>query len=276
MKRILVFLCALLCLGACNRESGEMAKQASLFDQVQANSELRVGVKADSPPFGFAMGQDIYAGFEIDIIQALARELGIKKLIYVPVASNDRINAITDGKVDVVIANMSTTRTRDKLVDFTIPYFRDGQLLLVKEGSDISSYLDLSGKSVACIKGSTGTENLTIVAPNAKLLVCENNEQMLEALRSGKADALTNDGIVLEGMRNKNKADKLKVVGEHFSDELLAIALPENQSDLRDALNEGLQRLWETGEWHSVYEAWFGPGSGYKHVEQFHMETFPR
>lgn len=277
MKIISMAIMMILCVSGCARSGGEQAAAPSnLLDAIKQQQTIRVGVKVDAPPFGFALGQGIYAGFEIDIIEAVAREMGIASLTYVPVTSSERVEAITSGKVDLVIANMTITQSRDQDVDYSVPYFQDGQLLLVKGDSDIESYLDLVDKPVACLEGSTSAKNLSVVAPSAKQIMCKNNAEMLAALRSGKVQAITSDGVVLEGIRNKNKADGFKVVGDHFSEEPLAIALPENQSDLRDALNVALQKLWETGEWHHIFEAWLGPKNGYMKIETFHLQTYPQ
>ena len=243
MKTFSIALMILLCVSGCTRSGGDQAAQADLLEQIKQGKTLRVGVKMDAPPFGFAMGAGVYAGFDIDIIEAVARELGVESLTYVPITSSERVQVITSGKVDIVIAHMTITQGRDKHIDYTIPYFQDGQLLLVKKDSKIESYLDLADKAVACLKGSTSAKNLTVVAPSAKRVMCLTIADMLAALRSGKAEAITSDGVVLEGLRNKHKADELQVVGDHFSEEPLAIALPENQSDLRDALNIALQGL---------------------------------
>ncbi len=275
MKHFILLVSILLLSASCTGNSTSRVKKISALDNIKAAKTLRVAVKTDAPPFGFTLGR-AHAGFEIDIIGAVARELGIDTIRYIPVSSSERISVLTNDKADLVIANMTITRQREQDIDFSLPYFQDGQMLLVAKDSSINNYLDTTGKVVGCIKDTTGERNLRIVAPGAKLKVFHTNREMVDALKSGAVEAISTDGIVLEGIRNKHPQAGFKIVGEQFSEEPFGIGIAENQSDLRDAVNEALQRMWETGEWQSIFDTWFGEGSGYKHVRTFHVQTYPQ
>lgn len=274
-NRILIFAIIALALTAC---SGGSRAQAPIYDtmqQVKAANVLRVGVKTDTPPFGFKRGGDI-AGFDVDLAYALAQELGIKDVQFVPVTSADRIQKLTNGEVDCVIASMTITRTREHQVDFSIPYFMDGQALLVKTDSPIKSYQDLAGKKVGAVNGSTSGSNMKQVAPDCQVTQLGSFPALLKALDDGSVDAITTDSLILKGLaRNSGKPDAYRIAGDKFSTEPYGIAVRENQSHWRDAINEAVQQVWESGRWQLIYETWFGPHSKYATETTFSITPFP-
>ena len=260
------------CGGGSNRTAAPML---DTMQQVKAANILRVGIKADTPPFGFKRGGEL-AGFDVDLAYALAQQLGIKDVQFVAVTSADRIKKLMDNEVDVVIASMTITRTREQQVDFTIPYFMDGQALLVKADSSIQSYQDLAGKKVGAVRGSTSGSNMTQVAPDCTVVQLAGFSAMLKALDDGTVDAVTTDSLILTGlMRNSSKPEAYRIAGNKFSTEPYGIAVRENQSQWRDAVNDALQEMWENGRWQLIFDTWFGPRSKYATETTFSITPYP-
>lgn len=235
------------------------------FERVLRQGTVRIGVKADTPPFGRKLAGE-YVGFDIDLAEALAHQLGIAHLSFVPVTSANRITKLLDGEVDMVIASMTITRYRETKVDFVEPaYFQDGQALLVRNGSPIHSYLDLAGKTVGCAHGSDSGYYMKQVAPDAKIVKFEDFPAMMHALDSGTVDCVTSDMLILEGlMRTSGHPDAYHIAGTRFTTEPYGIAVRQNQSHWRNALANALQTLWENGRYQAIVASWFGPGSDYQ------------
>ncbi len=255
--------------------AGGVAPAGALYDRVMAAKKLRVGVKADTPPFGMRRGAT-WTGFDLDIAHAVARQLGVD-LELVPVTSRDRDDQLIAGTVDIVIASYTITRFRERDIDFTIPYFQDGQALLVPAGSAIQSYLDLAGKRVGTVKGSTSSFYLKQVAPDAKGEVVADFDALIAALRAGKVDAITSDRLILLGLtRLAPDREKFQLAGAPFTVEPYGIALPQDQSRLRDALNAALMAIWEDGTWKTIADTWFGPGATYAGEVSFTMAVVPK
>jgi polar amino acid transport system substrate-binding protein len=275
MSKLPLLALVILALAAC----GGSRVGAPIYDtlqQVKAANVLRVGVKADTPPFGFKRGGEL-AGFDIDLAYALAQELGIKDVAFVTVTSADRIQKLNAGEVDCLIASMTITRAREHEVDFTIPYFMDGQALLVKADAPIRSYQDLAGRKVGAVRGSTSASNMQQVAPDCQVVQLGGFPDLLKALDAGSVDAITSDSLILTAlMRNSGKADAYRIAGDRFSTEPYGIALRQNQSPWRDAVNEAVQKLWENGRWQLIYDTWFGPRSKYATETTFSITPFPR
>ena len=106
---VLLLAGLVLAMTACG--GGRAAPSGDDLARVTQAGVLRVGVKADTPPFGFKRG-DTLAGFDIDIAHALAQQMGLKDVVFVPVTSANRLAKLQAGEVDCVIASMTITRNR--------------------------------------------------------------------------------------------------------------------------------------------------------------------
>jgi len=277
-KRFLTILLPALALflaacGGSSRPSAESA-EGDRLEAIRGAGTIRIGVKVDSAPFGYLVG-DTNVGFDVDIATAVASRLDVDEVEFVPVTSATRIPKVVSGEVDMAIASMTITRTRDRIIDFSVPYFQDGQGLLVREDNEIASYLDLDGALVGAVKGSTSAKNIAQVAPGATVLRFADFNQLQSALESGTIDAATSDTMILIGMQGRSK-DQLRLAGEAFTVEPYGIAVRENQSNLRDAISNAVQELWESGEYQLIYDTWFGAGTRYEDAVRFRMTPYPR
>jgi polar amino acid transport system substrate-binding protein len=120
------------------------------------DGQLLVGTDAPYPPFeiGTPEGGD-FSGFDKDLMDAIAAKLGLT-----PTYQNSSFDTIfrdtASGQFDIVAAAATITPAREKVVDFSRPYYESQQALVVPEGSDITSTDDLSGKIVGVQQGTTG------------------------------------------------------------------------------------------------------------------------
>jgi polar amino acid transport system substrate-binding protein len=258
---------------------GVPSKGGDVLERVRERGVLRVGVKADAPPLGW---QDEFGryGFDVDIAQAVFDELkgplGLGKLEFVTVTSSDRVDKVAGGDVDMAVATMTITRSREEDVDFTIPYFQDGQALLVRADSAVSSYMDLAGKSVGVVKGATSGPTIREAQPDCTVREYGDYDAAVAGLVAGEVEAVTSDMLILMGLRLRSAdPEGLRIAGERFSTEPYGIAVAENQSEWRDALNGAIQRLWLTGRWQRIYEDWFGESARYSTDVEFAVEPFP-
>jgi polar amino acid transport system substrate-binding protein len=252
------------------------AAPGDILARVTKEKRVRIGVKADTPPFGTKVG-DTFTGFDIDIAMAVAKQLGIEQVDFVPVTSANRIVKLLNGDVDMLVASMTITRYRELKVDFAYPpYFQDGEGLLVKQGSPIQSYLDLAGKTVGCVKGSTSSYYMKQVAPDCATKVYPDFAAMMQGLAADEVEAVTSDTLILIGLM-KNAADPAayRIAGDRFTTEPYGIAVLENQSKWRDAISDALQDLWENGRWQVICDSWFGPGTKYETQLKFVITPFP-
>ncbi len=269
---LVVLLVGILSAGAAE----EAAAPGTLYDKVIAAKTVRVGVSPDSPPFGVKRGKT-FQGFDIDIAEAVFHGMDIENIEYVPVTSEQRIPYLREGKVDVVIASMTQTREREAQVDFSVPYFQDGESLLVAAASPVKTYQDLAGVQVGVEAGTTAITYLKQVAPEAKIVEYPDASALRKALEDGTETVISTDLLLLIGMRKlcKTPAD-FRIAGQRFTTEPYALAVPQDQSKWRNAINHALLAIWEDGTWQKSANTWFGPGAPYEHRITFGMVPYPK
>lgn len=270
--RILLISLACLLAAAC---AGQRPAAPGVLDAVRAAGAVRIGVKADSPPFGVERQGTRY-GFDVDIAAAIARRLGVEPR-FVSVTSADRIPRLIAGDVDMVVASMTQTRERERQVDFSIPYFEDGPAILTKAGSGIAGYVDLGGRRVGVAIGSTTRRSLATAAPEVALVELPAIGDLMPALDAGAVDAIASDYLILLGLaKASGRPASYAIPGGRIVSEPYGIALPQDQSAWRDAVNEALMAMWEDGEWERIAASWFGPASNLPAEIRFAVPTIPR
>lgn len=220
---------------------------------------IRWGVKADTKLFGlYDIPSQEIVGFDVDIAKALTDAMtdGEGTAELVEVNSKTRIPLLKNGNIDAIIATMTITPDRLKMVDFSDVYFAAGQSLLVAEESDIQGIDSLTADHVVlAIKGSTSAQNIREAAPQVTVLEMENYSEGFIALQSGQGDVLTTDNAILLGMVALNPGYRL--AGDVFVDEPYGIAIDKGQDDFRGAVNEALVTIQTNGTYDAIYDKWF-------------------
>jgi putative glutamine transport system substrate-binding protein len=240
--------------------TGCSSKEDTTLGAIKERGKIVVGVKYDTKLFGLkdpTTGN--VEGFDIDIAKALAKKiLGDEtKIELKEVTSKTRIPLLQNGDIDLIIATMTITEERKEQVDFSDVYFKAGQSLLVKSGSDIQSIADLvNGTTVLAVKGSTSATNIREKAPDSEVLELENYQDAFTALKAGKGDALTTDNAILLGMQQQDP--NYVLVGGTFTDEPYGIAIRKGDSEFVTTVNDLLKELKDTGEYDKLYEQWMG------------------
>ena len=251
----------------------------SSVECIQERDRIVVGVKADARPFGFHDHDGNFMGFEIDLAKAFAKcWLGDEnKVTFVPVTSASRAAALQKREVDFIAATMTHTRQREEALDFSQPYFEDGQRLLVREDSELGKAIDvdvsfesyaklLHNTTIAVIEGSTSEETIRRQADKSGITLdfrrFRTYFDAIQALKNRDVDIVTSDGGILAGFAQR--ALELKVVGAPFSAEPYAIGIYKGDSKLRRLIDTTLQALMASGEYEKIFRKWFPAWPLYK------------
>ena len=248
-------LVALSMAAACGKKSGSEST-------IVGKKSLKIGVKEDQPGIGFKGTDGKYAGFDIEIAKAVAKELGVDEanIEFVTTVSSNREPFLQQGTVDLVVASYTITDERKKKVSFAGPYYVAGQDLLVRsDETAITGPDSLDGKKVCSVSGSTPAKRIQTDHPQAKLQLFDNYSKCVAALIGKSVDALTTDDIILAGYAAQY-AGKLKVVGQPFSKEPYGIGLAKDDKKGRDAVNDALQKIFTDGRYKAAWDKTLGAG----------------
>lgn len=230
------------------------------FDKIKTRGKLIAGVKYDVPLFGL-LNQDLNQpeGFDVDMARMVAQRIfgDANAIQYEEALSRNRIPYLNEERVDVVFSTMTANEERAKQIEFSDAYYVAGQSLLVPANSTIASVNDLAGKSVATAKGSTSEKNIRAFAPEAAVELFDGYAAAVQAMESGRVDAVTTDDIILYGFQ-KNNPDKFKVVGGQFTQEPYAAGAKKGNTLLIEEVNATIRDMKQSGEWAKLYKKWIG------------------
>jgi polar amino acid transport system substrate-binding protein len=236
------------------------AAEKSVYDQVKERGVLRAAIKSDAPIFGFINEKGEHVGFEVDLMEDMARRLGVK-LEVSKVSSSTRIPMLTSGRVDIVAATMTHYRKREEVVDFSIGYIKGPMTMLVRKNSGIKTLADMKGKTAGFSVGSAALKDFQKVQPNAQVKTFQGLPETFLALQQGLVDAMPTDIVLLAGLRaNVSNPDNFELLGKeaHFSGGEYGLGVPRNDSKWRNQVNYLLQDMWLDGTWDRIYDKWIG------------------
>lgn len=234
-----------LALTACGtKQNGQTNPAATHLAAIKQKGTIVLGTSADYPPYEFHQtvgGQDKIVGWEVEMAQQIATDLGVKLEIR-DIPFDNLIPELQSGKVDFVVSALTITEKRAKSVDFSDPYWRGGQVVLAAadKADAIKSAADLKGRRVAVQLGSTGEAEAQKV-PGVQLVQLDKFEAAVMEVLSGKADAVIAGYTVAKNYEKNNP--KLKIAGEPLSTEDNGIAVKKGDKELQGAIQASLTKL---------------------------------
>lgn len=226
-------------------------KKSDAFDNIQKNGKVVVGLSADYAPYEYHAlvdGKDQIVGFDIDIANSIAKDLGVELEIK-EMEFASLIEAVQQGKIDMVISGMTPKEERKQAVDFSDIYYSAEQAFLIKEeNKDTYKTLDdLKGKKVGAQLGTIQADIANGIEGAEVKLLTDVSTLVLE-VQNGNLDALIVEAPVANLAAQNNP--ELVVAEERIKDEEggSAIALPKNSPKLLEAVNASLKKLIDEGK----------------------------
>lgn len=198
-------------------------------------------------------------GFDMDILAEVAERAGFDYNLNT-MDFNGIIPALQTGNVDIALAGITITEEREKIVDFSDPYYDSGLRLLVRaDNEDIKEFDDLEGKKVGTKIGSTSYDYLTKnIEDDEGVTPYPGSADMYMALMSGSVDAVFYDAPNVGYFARTKGEGKVTTVGPLYEGQQYGIAL-KSGSEWVDDVNEALAEMKEDGTYKTIYEKWFGP-----------------
>lgn len=234
------------------------AKNHNLYGSVMKNDKIVVGISFESKPFGYMDTDGQVKGFEADLAREIAERLlgDSSKVEFKNVESQDRIDAVKSGDVDMVISTMTITPSRKRQVDFSVPYFVAGQAICVRRDNKIDSIYDLINKKVIVIIGTTAERNIKRFAPNVYIQSYADNSEAMDAFIRGEADAISTDDALLQGLVAQD--GQYKLLPKRLTREPYGIAFRKSRQTklLRQKVNEIINDMKSDGTLQTLKDKW--------------------
>lgn len=264
-SRLVILMTALavmsmLVLAACGSDddsgdSGNSTTASSAFSsELITDGTLVVGSDTPYPPFEFGKAPN-YEGFDVDIVNAVADQLGLTPKIQ-DTSFDTIFTDLAQGKFDMVASASTITPDRQKTVNFSDPYYSAQQALLVPPGSDIKTVEDLAGKTVAAQDGTTGKAYGEDETDASSVQGYPNGPAAIAALKGGQVDATIIDQPVAQDAIDKGQTG-FEVATTIPTGELYGLGLSKNSPELLKSVNEALAKLKTDGGLDKIYQKWF-------------------
>jgi len=237
----------------------------SRLDRISQTKTIKIAYRTDATPFSFVKDNEP-AGYTIDIckivVASMERRLNIQglKTEWVAVTTQNRLEAVANGTVDMECGASTVTLGRMKQVDFSSFVFIQTTGLVTKTSSGIKRGADLAGKKIAVISGTTNEQAVNTINEKAQLKITvvpvKDRAEGISVLESGAADAFAGDKILLAAAQYENPQG-LVMLPDDLSIEPYAIVLPLGDWNFRLAVNAGLADMYRRGAMVPIYQKWF-------------------
>ncbi|MDX5626514.1 MULTISPECIES: arginine ABC transporter substrate-binding protein [unclassified Brenneria] len=231
---------------------------AAVGTSASAADTIRFATEASYPPFEFVDAANNIQGFDIDLANALCKEIQATCTF-----SNQAFDSLIPGlkfrRFEAVIAGMDITPERQQQVSFTQPYYDNSALFIAQKGK-IADVAALKGKRVGVQNGSTHQKYLMDKHREINTVPYDSYQNAVLDLKNGRLDAVFGDTAVVNEWLKQN--DNLSAVGHNVTDKDyfgigLGIAVRQNNEALLKKFNDALDKIKQDGTYQTIYQKWF-------------------
>jgi polar amino acid transport system substrate-binding protein len=223
-------------------------------EEIKARGKLIVGIQGDNPPWGFVTSAGKQDGFDADMGALYAKELGVE-VEFVPLEVNNRIPALTSGRVDVLFATMAMLPDRAKAVQFSQPYNANAIVLIGPKNKSIKTNDDMANLTISVAKGAAQDTQVTKNAPtSATIRRFDGDAASVQALVSGQAEALGGNIFYMDRVEKarpgefENKLEFQKLYN--------GACTRLGEKEINASLNAFIDKIKANGELKKVYDKW--------------------
>jgi polar amino acid transport system substrate-binding protein len=238
-------------------EQSKKVTEGNTFENIKKQGVLKIAVDDTFPPMEYRNDQNKLVGFDIDLANAISKELGVK-VEFIPTAWDGILPGLDAKRYDIIMSSMNITDERKQKVDF-VEYMKLGQVVAVKSGNPdkIQSKADLSGKTVGVQLGSTSESAAKEIKGIKELKTYNGYTDVFNDLGLGRLQGV----IVAEAVGRyykTTKPDAFDVVGSSFQSLPVGIAVRKGDNELEAALQKAVKTVKDNGAYAEVSKKWFG------------------
>lgn len=241
--------------------------------KIEAEGVIHAGTRASAPPFARKLEAGGFEGFSVDLLELI--RASTEEMVGRPVTLElhevtpaDRLERVAAGELDIVCGITTPTWDREALVDFSVPFFRDGTRILIYR-EKATGGVDLGMLDIGVVEGTTTVTIVKDQLPTANLHLFDTMKDAMAALAAGEVTGVANIGITLLGLAAKQEPRRSVVLLPRtfaLAMETLACVLPQDDSPWRDTVNRVLVDMFAgvkdaNSRYDEIYERWFGRDS---------------
>lgn len=256
-------------LAGCGGEAAEPAEETTqtettgsfrTLDEIKESGKIVIGVFSDKAPFGYVDESGDYQGYDVYFAERIAQDLGVE-VEYVSTDPASRVEYLTTGKVDIILANFTVTEERAQQVDFALPYMKVMLGVVSPDSALISDVEELNGKDLIVVKGTTAETYFEKNYPDVTLQKYDEYADAYNALLDGRGDAFSTDNteVLAWALSNPGFTVGIDALGNA---DTIAPAVQKGNTTLLDWINSEIEALAGENFFHADYEATLAPVYG--------------
>ena len=235
---------------ASTEEAASSEAEAAELTTVTAG-KLTMSTNAAFPPYEMTTDSGDVEGIDVEVAGAIAEKLGLELQVD-DMDFDAALLAAQNGKSDIVMAGVTVTDERQKVMDFSDTYAEGIQSIIVPENSDIASADDLEGKTIGTQRGTTGYIYCTDDFGEDNVIAYDNGLTAVQALNNGQVDAVVIDNAPAKSFVEANPG--LKILDTAYAQEDYAIGVAKGNTALLDAINGALEELQADGTLQAIVD----------------------
>ena len=213
--------------------------------------KLTMSTNAAFPPYEMTTDSGDLEGIDIEVAGAIAEKLGLELQVD-DMDFDAALLATQSGKSDMVMAGVTVTDERQKVMDFSDTYAEGIQSIIVPEDSDSASADDLTGKAIGTQRGTTGYIYCTDDFGEDNVIAYDDGLTAVQALNNGQVDAVVIDNAPAQEFVAANPG--LKILDTAYAQEDYAIGVAKGNTQLLDAINGALEELQADGTLQAIVD----------------------
>ena len=231
--------------------AGSTAEAAPTDFTTVETGKLHMATNAAFPPYEMVADDGSFEGIDVEVAGKIAEKLGLE-LVVDDMDFGSVITSVQSGKSDIAMAGLTVTEDRKQNVDFSDTYATGVQVVIVPEDSDIKTIDDLQGKLIGCQESTTGYIYCSDDYGEDMVTAFPNGANAVQALLSGKVDAVVIDSQPAKEFVAQNEG--LKILDTEYVTEDYAIGVSKDNTALRDAVNNALKELIDDATVQSILD----------------------
>lgn len=252
----MMFRHAMAGLLLCSAAISSLPAAGDTLDSIMSAGRMRVATNPDFPPYGFTSADQKLVGYDTEVADLIAKDLGLKVEL-VPATAPSRIPYLQTKKVDFIIASLGMSAERRQVVDFSLPYGAFFSGIYGPKDIAVAKPGDLDGKTIAVVRGTPPDIELSKIAPSGLQILRFDDNNVLATAYITRQVALISAGSNIPDLIGEKTGSKpeLKI---SYTALPIGIGILKGDARTKEKIDAVLVAKKASGELDALSKKWFG------------------